>query len=66
VLAFTCPVTQNLVRTSLETSAEQLKRLGGFRLSLWCPHCHTGHQVVASDARVLDTVEPEISRETIA
>ena len=65
MLAFTCPVTQKLVRTSLETSAEQLKRLGGFQLSLWCPHCHTGHQVVASDACILDSVAPEDASEAI-
>ena len=54
MLVFDCPITKNHVRTSVETSAEELKRLGGFRLSLWCPHCQTGHQIVATDARVVD------------
>ena len=39
MLVFDCPVTKNHVRTSVNTSPEELKRLGGFRLSLWCPHC---------------------------
>ena len=54
MLAYHCPKTKKLVRTSLETSADQLKRLGEFQLSLWCPYCQTGHQVVASDALVCD------------
>ena len=54
MLVFDCPITKNHVRTSVETSPEELRRLGGFRLSLWCPHCQTGHQIVATDARVVD------------
>ena len=60
MLVFDCPVTKNHVRTSVETSAEELKRLGEFRLSLWCPHCQTGHQIVATEARVVDDA-PSIS-----
>ena len=54
MLGYNCPKTNKLVRTTLETSVEQLTRLGGFQLSLWCPHCQTGHQVIASDAFVCD------------
>ena len=60
MLVFDCPATKKHVRTTLEPSAEDLKRLGEFRLSLWCPHCQTGHQIVASDARVIDDA-PSIS-----
>ena len=60
MLVFDCPITKNHVRTSVETSAEELKRLGKFRLSLWCPHCQTGHQIVATEARVIDDA-PSIS-----
>jgi hypothetical protein len=54
VLVFNCPVTRKLVRTSIETSAAKVERLGSIQLSLWCPNCQTGHQVVASDARIED------------
>jgi hypothetical protein len=57
MLAYHCPKTQKLVRTTLETSPDQLRRLGAFQLSLWCPHCQTGHQVIASDALIWEAEE---------
>lgn len=54
MLMFNCPATQRPVETSIETSSAMLKRLGRFKLSLWCPQ--TGHQNVASDAVVDDRV----------
>jgi hypothetical protein len=52
VLTYHCPETKQLVRTNIETSKEKLQRLGKFKLSVWCPHCQTGHQTTASDASV--------------
>jgi hypothetical protein len=54
MLTYSCPETKNLVRTSIETSEEQLRRLGRFKLSVWCPYCQTGHQITASGSSVLN------------
>ena len=48
-MRYKCPATQNLVETSLNPSAEDLRRLGDFKLSLWCPHCQIGHKITARD-----------------
>jgi len=54
MLSYNCPATKRPVETSIDTSSSMLKRLGQFKLSLWCPHCQTGHQIVACDAFVTD------------
>jgi hypothetical protein len=56
MLIYNCPETKKVVETGLETSEQTLKRLGQFKLSLWCPHCQTGHQILACDALILDRV----------
>jgi cytochrome c-type biogenesis protein CcmH/NrfF len=50
VLIYTCPETNEVVTTNIDTSKEDLTRLGMITLSLWCPHCQTGHKITASDA----------------
>jgi hypothetical protein len=54
MLMYNCPATKQAVETSIETSTEMLRRLGQFKLALWCPHCQTGHQIVACDTFVLE------------
>ena len=59
MVAYQCPTTREIVRTSIEATEQQLKRLGQVRLSVWCPHCHRGHQIVAENAIALpDAFEP--------
>jgi hypothetical protein len=54
MLIYHCPKTKQVVETGVETSDEMLKRLGQFKLALWCPHCQTGHQILACDTLILN------------
>ncbi|MCC6890544.1 MAG: hypothetical protein IT536_18630 [Hyphomicrobiales bacterium] len=58
MLAYSCPETSRLVHTSIDTSQEVLKRLGALKVSVWCPHCQTGHQIRATDAVISDRRRP--------
>jgi hypothetical protein len=50
MLIYECPQTKQMVQTSIETSEGELQRMGGLKISVWCPHCLTGHRIVAKDA----------------
>ena len=54
MLEYLCPQTSLPVRTDIDTSEDVLRRLGTFQLSLWCPHCQTGHKIIASQITFLD------------
>jgi hypothetical protein len=56
MLIYNCPQTKQVVETGIDTSSQMLKRLGQFKLSLWCPHCQSGHQILACDALIIDRV----------
>jgi len=51
-LTYKCPDSGRAVRTSILTSSKMLRRLGAFRLSVWCPHCAAPHQIAGNDASV--------------
>jgi hypothetical protein len=50
VLTYTCPDSGRTVRTAILTDSKTLKRLGAFKLSVWCPHCGAPHQIAGHDA----------------
>ena len=52
MLIFRCPKSGSLVRTSIETSSNVVRRLSSFRLSLWCPHCQDAHAIMGKDVTV--------------
>jgi hypothetical protein len=52
MLLYRCPTTHRQVTSEVETTAPALARLGTLKLSLWCPHCGSGHIVCASDVAV--------------
>jgi hypothetical protein len=57
VLTYRCPDTGQFVQTDIRTSQTELKRLGQFKLSLWCPHCQAAHQIVAANAFITEQVD---------
>jgi hypothetical protein len=54
VLTYRCPDTAQFVQTDIRTSQTELKRLGEFKLSLWCPHCQAAHQILGANAFVTE------------
>jgi hypothetical protein len=52
MLIYRCPKSGQTVRTSIQTSMEQVRRLSSFKLSLWCPHCNDAHVIFGKDAEV--------------
>jgi hypothetical protein len=50
VLVYRCEVTQREVTTGIDATEEQLVRMGSLQISVWCPHCATGHKISARDA----------------
>lgn len=56
MLTYECPETRKLVKTTIETSQAALKKLLACKISVWCPHCQTGHQIAAADALVVDSL----------
>lgn len=49
-LKYRCGRTGREVVTSIETDAITLDQMKGLKLSFWCPHCSTSHQVKAIEA----------------
>ena len=49
MIVFSCPVTGGQQFSEIETSSEQLARLGRLKLSLWCSHCKAPHAIVAHE-----------------
>ena len=49
MIVFSCPITGGQQFSEIETSPEQLARLGRLKLSLWCSHCKTPHAIAANE-----------------
>jgi hypothetical protein len=52
MLTYRCPTTARVVHSGIETSEDEIRRLGALRLSLWCPYCQVGHAILAKDTLV--------------
>lgn len=50
MLKYRCPKSDREVTTSIETDIVTLLEMRKMKLSVWCPHCSTSHQIRASDA----------------
>jgi hypothetical protein len=50
VLSYKCPDSGRAVRTSILTTDKTLKRLGAFKISVWCPHCGAPHNIGGNEA----------------
>jgi hypothetical protein len=58
VLSYRCPETHRDVETAIVTDQTTLARmqLRPFKISVWCPQCHTSHGILASEAWVSDGI----------
>jgi hypothetical protein len=61
VLVYRCAVTQRQVTTGIDATEEQLARMGSLQISVWCPHCATGHKIFAGDAVIVHERSGRIS-----
>jgi hypothetical protein len=52
MLIYRCPKTSKSVRTSIETTDKELRRLASFKLSVWCPHCDDAHVILGKEASI--------------
>ncbi len=52
MLTYRCPKQGKTVRTTIETTENDLRRLAAFKLSVWCPHCDDAHVIMGKDATV--------------
>jgi len=52
MLIYRCPKSGKSVRTCIETTDSELRRLASFKLSVWCPHCDDAHAILGKDASV--------------
>ena len=52
MLIYHCPTTRRIVRTGIDTSEADVRRLGALKLSLWCPHCQIGHSILCKDTQL--------------
>ena len=52
MLIYHCPTTRRIVRTGIDTSEADVRRLGALKLSLWCPHCQVGHSILCKDTQL--------------
>ena len=52
MLIYHCPNTGRVVRSGIETSEAEVRRLSALRFSLWCPHCQTGHGILGKDTKI--------------
>jgi len=52
MLIYHCPTTAKVVRSDIETSEAELRRLSAFKLSLWCPYCQVGHAILGKDVQI--------------
>lgn len=53
MLKYRCPKYDREVTTSIDTDIVTLLEMRNMKLSVWCPHCVTSHQIKASDAYLL-------------
>jgi hypothetical protein len=58
VVKYRCPETHRDVATAIIADEVTLARmqLRPFKISVWCPHCQTSHEILASVAWVDDGV----------
>jgi uncharacterized metal-binding protein len=52
MLTYHCPSTGRLVRSDLDISDAEVRRLGALKFSLWCPYCQTGHGILGKDTKI--------------
>jgi hypothetical protein len=52
MLIYRCPKSGKTVRTCIETTDKELRRLASFKLSVWCPHCDDAHAILGKEASV--------------
>ena len=52
VLVYRCPTTAKIVRSGIDASEADVRRLSALRLSLWCPYCQVGHAILGKDIQV--------------
>ena len=50
MLKYKCPKSGRQVTTSIETDTVTLLEMRHMKLSVWCPHCWTSHQIKCPDA----------------
>ena len=50
MLKYKCPRGGRVVTTSIETDSGTLLQMRNMKISVWCPHCSTSHQIRATDA----------------
>ena len=50
MLKYRCPRTSREVTTSIETDTSTLLNMRAMKLSVWCPHCTTSHQIRMTEA----------------
>lgn len=50
MLKYRCPRSNREVTTSIETDTVTLLEMRAMKLSVWCPHCSTSHQIRVKDA----------------
>ena len=56
MLTYRCPKSGKIVRTSVETTSKEVRRLAEFKLSFWCPHCDDAHVMLGKDVTVAPTL----------
>jgi hypothetical protein len=51
-LKYRCPKNHEEVETSIQTDDATLTKMRSMKISVWCPHCGTSHQVSAEQTYV--------------
>ena len=51
-LTYLCPESKKEVVSTIDTDQTTLRDMGAIKLSLWCPHCWTSHQIGADQASI--------------
>ena len=54
MLKYRCSRSDKEVTTSIRTDVVTLLEMRNLKLSVWCPHCVTAHQIWANDAYIGD------------
>jgi transcription elongation factor Elf1 len=50
MLKYKCPRSGRVITTSIKTDTVTLLEMRNMKLSVWCTHCGTSHQIRATDA----------------
>ena len=56
LLIYCCPKTDKVVRTSINATEDDVRRMQALKFSLWCPHCQVGHAILGKDTQVVSDV----------